>query len=85
MYEGIKETSGNHIRQGNIPGLRVSETLYADDTLLVEYQEQSLQSFLESVASVGARYRLELHWAECLVDLLSLAVCLCLVFPKAIA
>ena len=38
--------------------------LYADDTLLVGYQEKPLQSFLDSVARVGARYGLELHWGK---------------------
>ena len=35
--------------------------LYADDTLLIGYQERPLQLFLDAVAKVGARYGLELH------------------------
>ena len=35
--------------------------LYADDTLLVGYDQDALQSFVDAVANVGARYGLELH------------------------
>ena len=35
--------------------------LYADDTLLIGYQERSLQLFLDAVAKVGARYGVELR------------------------
>ena len=36
--------------------------LYADDTLLVGYQQSHLQSFLDAVATTRKRYGLELHW-----------------------
>ena len=38
--------------------------LYADDTLLVGYEEKPLQSFLDAVARAGTRYGLELHWGK---------------------
>ena len=38
--------------------------LYADDIVLVGYREEPLQECMDSVARVGARYGLELHWVE---------------------
>ena len=36
--------------------------LYADDTLLVGTSQSQLQGLLDAVATVGARFGLELHW-----------------------
>ena len=38
--------------------------LYADDTLLVGYQQSHLQSFLDAVATTSKRYGLGLHWKK---------------------
>jgi hypothetical protein len=38
--------------------------LYADDTLIIGASEARLQELLESVADVGGRYGMELHWSS---------------------
>ena len=38
--------------------------LYADDTLIIGASEARLQEMLESVANVGGRYGMELHWSK---------------------
>ena len=36
--------------------------MHADGTLLVGYQQEHLQSFLDAVADTGAQYGMQLHW-----------------------
>ena len=38
--------------------------LYADDTLLLGSDGMSLQRLLNTIAEVGARYGMELHWSK---------------------
>ena len=38
--------------------------LYADDTLIIGASEARIQELLESVAGVGGRYGMELHWSK---------------------
>ena len=47
------------VRSGSL-----AELLYADDTLLLSADAQSLQRFLRSVSAAGATYGLELHWGK---------------------
>lgn len=42
----------------------LSILLYADDTLLIGSSEPGLQELLNSIASVGLRYGMELHWQK---------------------
>ena len=62
MADAVRELSPEAQRACKDDGLL--SILYADDTLLVGYQQKHLQSFLDAVARVGGRYGLELHWRK---------------------
>ena len=49
----------NKARDGSLQAL-----LYADDTLLLGFEEAGVQRLLEAVALVGGRYGMELHWSK---------------------
>ena len=38
--------------------------LYADDTLLIGYEEEGLQDLLEAVSWAGSQYGMSLHWSK---------------------
>ena len=50
--------------------LPIHELLYADDTLLLEVDDERLQKFMECIKQCGASYGLELNWAK--IDLMGL-------------
>ena len=47
---------------GKTIGFVLNECMYADDTLLIEVIGEHLQSYMESIASCGKEYGLQLNW-----------------------
>ena len=59
MADAVSEVAPEH-QKLHEEGRLVS-SMYADDTLLIGYQKEPLQSFLDAVARTGARFGVELH------------------------
>ena len=52
-----------------LPSETTSELLYADDTLLVGTNAQTVEKQLACIVELGAQYGLEMNWAK--VDLMT--------------
>ena len=61
LHDAIKSVQSTSTVPSATPYINVSDILYADDTMLIHDDPETLEQLLHVVVTVGSQYGLEMH------------------------